>query len=215
MKIRLRVKVMNNKPLTLLAAALLLMLTVSTSKVFAATTVIFIDPPEVEVPEPGTEFTVKVKIQNAENIVMWQIALRFNPGILECLNVSIPDDNFFAGKDIIAPEPNVTEYNSMGIILYGVAVFPLVGVSGNGTLCEIQFKGIAAGVSPLEFLLNPPYRTLLEDPYGEEPPFEKVDGSVTVIPENFAIIALATFSLTTMMVLFKKGRYLRHIKKAR
>lgn len=204
---------MNKKLFTFLTLAILLTLAISANKAFAATPVIFTDPTEVEVEEPGVEFTIKIKIINAENVAMWQISLKFNPEILECLNASIPPDNFFAGKVILAPDPLID--NQTGTIFYGATIFPLVGINGNGTLCQIWFKGKAVGSSALEFILTMPYQTYLENPDGIAITFEKLDGSVTVIPENFALIALLTFTPLTIAIIIRKRNDVHRQNKAK
>jgi hypothetical protein len=188
-------------------AILLLVSPINVERAFATTTTIFIDPPTLTVGEgqelPTEPFTVRVKVENVTDMVAWQVFIRFNSTVLNCSGVSVPADNVFAGKTIIAPDAQID--NTAGTILYGATTLTLYEYTGSGVLCEIQFRGLAPGNSTVKVTEEPPYHSYLEDPEGNDIPFTAGDGSVEVIPENFILIMVLTLiALTTVMLLLKK-----------
>jgi len=188
-------------------AILLLISPINMERAFATTTTISIDPPTLSVGEgqelPTEPFAVKVKVENVTGMISWQVLIKFNSTVLNCSGVSVPVDNVFAGKTIIAPEPQID--NTAGTILYGATTLQLYEYTGSGVLCEIQFRGLALGNSTVKLTEEPPYRTYLEDMVGNDIPFTAEDGSVEVIPENFILIMVLTLTaLTTVMLLLKK-----------
>ena len=188
-------------------AILLLISPINMERAFAITTTISIDPPTLTVGEgqelPTEPFAVKVKVKDVTGMISWQVFIKFNSTVLNCSGVSIPADNVFAGKTIIAPDPQID--NTAGTIFYGASTLQLYEFTGSGVLCEIQFRGIALGNSTVKLTEELPYRTYLEDPDGNDIPFIAEDGSVDVIPENFILIMVLTLTtLTVVMLLLKK-----------
>lgn len=191
------------------AFAVLVCLIINMKIASASTAVIKLDPSTLQVDSPGQEFTVEVIIENVENMALWQIYIEFNPEILECLNASIPSENIFKNKVVIAPDPQID--NTAGTVLYGASVFPMVGVSGSGTLCEIKFKSKAEGISPLHIVTydeegEKTFCSKLEDPEGNRIQYTTIDGEITVIPENIATVFIPALVLATIAILLSKRK---------
>lgn len=123
----------------------------------------------------GYSFKVKFIISDVTNLALWQVSVHFNPVHIECLNISIPENNIFAGKVIIAPDPLIN--NELGNVVYGATIFPMVGVSGSGTLCEAWFKIKTPPppgqilTSTIQLVMEDTFITKLEDPQGNLIPF--------------------------------------------
>jgi hypothetical protein len=105
----------------------------------------------------NSKFTVNVTVENIMDLYGWQIKLFFNSSILNCTTASLPSDNVFAGKSIVPVSPVID--NVKGYVLYGCSLLGGASTfSGNGTLCQIEFKVKAVGWSYLNF----------SQPYGED-----------------------------------------------
>jgi len=202
-----KVKVRNLKRTICIAVfAALLALSFNIKAISATGTVVKIDPTTLQIDSPDQEFTVCVNVENVENLALWQIFIEFNASILECLNASIPTENIFKGKVVLAPDPQID--NDQGTVLYGASTFPLSGVSGNGALCEIKFKAKAVGISTLHLVTyeeepEKTFCTKLEDPDGERIKYTTIDGEITVVPENimqFAVAALVIITIATLVL---------------
>jgi len=120
------------------------------TNMWQALTIICLIPSEISVAVSDV-FTVNVTVTNVTDLYSWEIKLFFDPTILNCTSAWYPDDNVFAGKEIVLLEPVID--NIEGSVLYGCS---LLGeeqetFNGNGTLCQIQFRAISRGDSSLEF----------------------------------------------------------------
>jgi len=133
----------------------------------------------------GYKFQVIIKIFDVTNLALWQVSLKFNPTHINCLNASIPTENIFKGKVVLAPDPQID--NTEGILVYGAAVFPLVGVNGSGVLCEAWFEIKAAPpkgqtlTSTLQLITEDTFITKLEDPEGNPIPYTPQNGTYQYI----------------------------------
>ncbi|MBS7615691.1 hypothetical protein KEJ45_00615 [Candidatus Bathyarchaeota archaeon] len=86
----------------------------------------------------GTKFVLTVKVVNVEDLMSWQIGVRWNESLLTFSNISIPSDNVFAGQSYITAGPDTSV---PGYVVYGAAIFdPSATFSGNGTLCQIELE---------------------------------------------------------------------------
>jgi len=133
----------------------------------------------------GHKFKVAFNVSNVVNMALWQVSLKFNPTHINCLNASIPTENIFKGKVVLAPDPQID--NTEGILVYGAAVFPLVGVNGSGVLCEAWFEIKAAPpkgqtlTSTLQLITEDTFITKLEDPEGNPIPYTPQNGTYQYI----------------------------------
>jgi hypothetical protein len=95
----------------------------------------------------GNNVTIAVNVANVTNLYTWQIMLHFNSSIVECAGAWYPDGHVFAGKPFIPVMPDIKEDSiTLGASLVGSGRF-----DGNGTLCLINFTGLAQGSCPLQF----------------------------------------------------------------
>jgi hypothetical protein len=187
----------------------LLLLPFNMKAALASEAMVKIDPSTLQIDYPNQEFRVNVTVENVENVALWQIYIEFNATILECLNVSIPTENIFEGKTVIAPDPVID--NEKGTILYGATTFPPSGVSGSGTLCEIKFKSKVGGISQLHLVtyeeeLNKTFCTKLEDPEGTRIMYTTTDGEITVVPESIVVLAVPALIIVTIATLILKRK---------
>jgi len=132
-------------------------------------------PEEISVKVNDT-FTIQVGVENATDMYGWQVCLSFDPGMLNCVNVYLPFDHVFSfgitvGGALV--DYNAAEFtnplykirNSEGWMLAGNC---LLGknqstFTGSGTLCQIEFRVIAYGVSPIELLLYSNFDSFILD----------------------------------------------------
>jgi hypothetical protein len=127
--------------------------------------VFFIVPPDIVV-HVGDTFAVRVLAVNVTDMFGWQISLRFDPALVECLNVSVPDQHVFvAGYPVsrLLMDFNSTEFperplqvidNANGSVLAGDSLLNGVPTfNGSGVLCQVSFKALSSGVSSLELVV--------------------------------------------------------------
>jgi hypothetical protein len=135
-------------------------------------------------------FTINVTITNVTNLNGWQIALSFDPSVLNCTKILEPPDSIFAGHATIGLGNNTA---TPGLIICWNALFAIGDkVSGSGTLCQIKFKGLSEGTSHLNFInvmqiqLN---GTFLLDHNYNSIPFHVVNGTakITVSSKSLSV----------------------------
>ena len=142
----------------------------------------------------GHKFPAMAKVFNVDKMVSWQVSLKFDPVHLRILNVSVPADNIFAGKTILAPEPQLD--NLEGTMLYGATTLQLYEFTGSGNLMQAWFEITEAPAlgstlsSMIQIVKEPPYRTYLEDPDGNEISFTPEHGSYRYVSSEAARYAL-------------------------
>ena len=134
----------------------------------------------------GQQFKLNVTIIDVTNLNNWQISLKFNPKIINCTNITVPEDNIFQGYSIFFPTPKIDNVN--GQLTAFCAIEGTAGVSGSGKLCTITFQTKNLGVSTLNYL-NPMVITLngtyLQDPNGQSIPFETEIGVIQIVGQGF------------------------------
>jgi hypothetical protein len=151
-------------------------------------------PREVVV-DVGDTFFVSVFAENVTNMDAWQITLCFNPKIVECINVSLPDQHVFSDRYTTSQaliDYNSTEFTKRPLqsIKYGEG-YVLAGdclwvnqttFYGSGFLCRVTFKAIAAGSSHLT-LCSPEalFQTYYLDDNIESTTPSLFDSTVTVL----------------------------------
>lgn len=148
---------------------------------------------------------VNITVAEVSDLGSWQITLYFDPTILNCTGAEYPADHVFAGKSYIPVDPVVLRVNAThSYVLYGCCLLGEDTFTGNGTLCQIEFKGIEVGKSCLNF--SRPYGedTFLETPDGPIPDVELQDGisfgvCITVIPEFSSLLILPILLTLTLI----------------
>jgi len=51
----------------------------------------------------GQAITINVTVSNVTNLSAWQLRLGFNPSIVNCTDITIPDDNIFGSYFVLFP----------------------------------------------------------------------------------------------------------------
>jgi hypothetical protein len=98
----------------------------------------------------GEAFNVTAVIKNVKGLGAWQLALSYDPNVIEYRNVSIPSDNIFKGHDVqlMGPDASIPGYVVLGV---GATPGDIFSVDGSGVLCTFTFIGRNAGNSSLAF----------------------------------------------------------------
>jgi len=122
--------------------------------------------------------TVNITVQGVTDLCSWQMMLSYNPHILNCTDVFIPDDNIFSGYTTTFGF-EIDDVNGSLEIFNGI--WAINGVSGSGKLCSITFQATTPGISAFSFLSEGYLRDSENDPI----PFESVDGTIQINGEGF------------------------------
>jgi general secretion pathway protein D len=100
-------------------------------------------------PTVGSTFQVAVNLANGRDVFGVPLQLQFNPAVLQLVNVDAGD---FLGRDGQAVAL-VHRDEGNGLVTISSERPPNVaGVSGQGTLCTLTFKAVAAGDSNLSLV---------------------------------------------------------------
>jgi len=117
----------------------------------------YIDPEVVTIDQLGKNFSVYVKVRNVHDVYLWQVAIRWNASILECINITLPEDHIFAGKNYFnvleALIGQGTAYNNTeGWLAVGLSLLGEVSRVNvtDGVLCKIDFTTKAKGSTSLK-----------------------------------------------------------------
>lgn len=148
----------------------------------AQTTTIDVKPKK-SYPSVGQSFAVNVSITNVINLHAWQLRMTFNPEIIRCENISMPEDNIFGGlAQLIYVEIN----NTRGDLLAYCYIDSPSGVNASGTLCQTEFNCKAPGITPIVIADRMQLGgTYLVDPDSNLIPFQAADGMAEVGGPNF------------------------------
>jgi general secretion pathway protein D len=102
-------------------------------------------PPSVP-PAVGSTFQVAVMLENGRDVYSVPLQMQFNPKVLQLVNV---DSGNFLGRDG-QPVALVHRDDGNGLVTISTSRPPnLAGVNGQGSLCTLTFKAVAAGDSDL------------------------------------------------------------------
>jgi len=150
-----------------------------------AGTAIIVNPNKSYV-QIGQTVTINVTVSDVTNLNTWQLRLRFNPSIINCTEITVPDENIFGSYFILFP-PDIN--NAEGYVLVFCILDGTYGVNGSGNLVQVEFNSMNPGISSLE-IVEPECPSELCDTYLQEPdydfiPFEGLDGIVIVTDQGF------------------------------
>jgi hypothetical protein len=130
----------------------------------------------------GSNVTIAVNVANVTKLYTWQIMLYFNSSVVECAGAWYPDDHVFAGRPFIPVAPSIGQDNvALGASLVGSGQF-----DGSGTLCLINFTGLAQGNCPLQFDVE---GTFLLDSDLNSIQITIIQGSLTVSGEHTLMLS--------------------------
>jgi len=95
----------------------------------------------------GDTITINITVKDVADLMTWQVAISWDPTLLEYVNIAMPSDHIFAGKTIypVGPDTSVPGQVIYGCVLgSGQATF-----TGSGTCAQLTLR-IIKGVSMLE-----------------------------------------------------------------
>ncbi len=108
---------------------------------------IYLDPPNITV-DTGSEVTVLVNIDGAENLGGFQFDLLFPAGILEATEAELDPYLSSTGRTPIPLGPIID--NTQGKLTFGAATGgDAPGVAGSGTLAHVTFRALTSGTGAL------------------------------------------------------------------
>lgn len=195
-------------PLVILAVA------VTEVETTSSQTTVYVAPSTIRVSVNQT-FFVNINVSDVVDLYGWEFKLKWNPTLLDVLNVTEGDFLKSGGETYLVTELNNTE----GYLLAACTLLGNIpGVNGSGTLAIVEFKVESAGESILDL-----YDTKLVNSLEQPIAHTSNDGYVTTSKSVGGVwisvnklellapwIALATVIATATAVVF-----LRHKKKRR
>jgi hypothetical protein len=141
----------------------------------ATTTLAFIPVPEVR---PGEQFTVDVLVE-ATDVANVQLAILFNPDVLEATRVEVGEVIAFARQNGIPISWAVGEIDNVQGAISNVRAESPFPLTGSGSLLTITFEAKASGQSILEL-----QNTTLTSLAGDLIPHRVMAGEVTSVAEG-------------------------------
>ena len=149
----------------------------------AQTTIVSIEPSQVNLPTPST-FTLNITVANVTDLSAWQIKLAFDPSTLNCIEISVPEQNIFYGHDTIGILTKIDNLN--GYITAFNGLWEPKGVNGSGALCQITFNASNVGITSIRFVdamnLNGTY---LVDSTNTVIPFQTQNSYIEILNQGF------------------------------
>jgi len=131
-----------------------------------------------------TAFNINITVYNVTDLSAWQIKIAFNPNIIQCINISLPQQHIFSGHSTTGLSYIIE--NQKGYILAFNGLWEPTGVNGSGILCQLTFQAINVGISSLTFTaITQMGGTYLIDSDDNLIPIETTNGLVTIAPEGF------------------------------
>lgn len=133
---------------------------------------------------PTNPFTINVTVTDVTDLYAWSVKIYFNNTILNRTSVWLPEDHVFSYTDMniftVSPQPGDPDWGEGFITVANTLIGSESRFSGSGTLCQINFTGMASGASDFTIETPPSSWTFLWNFDFEDIPFEVADGSVTV-----------------------------------
>lgn len=199
----------NGKTVLFTILASMMLICVSALKVAAQGTQISVIPASQIVGEEGIEpptdpFVINITLTDFIDVYTWQIRILFDPALLNVSSAIYPADHIFAGKTTAPAAPIIN--NAEGYVLFGNTLVGAVpGIDGtSAVLCQIEIRGIRAGVSSLTFRTTGAGSTFILDSEGLDITYTANNGEVTVIPELSSALLAIFFIVTIVMAVAAK-----------
>lgn len=173
-----------------ISAVLMLGLFVSTALAQGGT-VVKVDPAASSV-APGQTVVVAIKVDNATNLVGFELHLQFASNLLEVTQLA---NGGFVLADVTAQN---TFDNTAGTIDYAAAQINRTPASGSGNLLTITFRSKNSGDTPLGYRGIPaaPTGVILTDANGSAIAATLTPGNVTIVPTIIPTTVTPTFTST-------------------
>jgi len=112
-----------------------------------ADAIVSIQPP-VSTPGVGSFFDIFVNIDSVNDLYAFQFDVSFNPAVISA--TSLTEGAFLPAGGATFFIPGVID-NTSGLISFtaDILLSAVSGVSGSGTLADLQFQALAVGASPI------------------------------------------------------------------
>ena len=169
---------------TLKLTLILLLISIS-PKIAQSTTVTTLStsPTQLQLNTLST-FNINITVHNVTDLSAWQIKITFNPNIIQCINISLPQQHIFTDHSTTGLSYIIE--NQKGYILAFNGLWEPAGVSGSGVLCQLTLKALSVGISSLTFTgIMQISGTYLVDSQDNLIPIETANGIITIAPEGF------------------------------
>jgi general secretion pathway protein D len=142
--------------------------------------------PSVSIPGVGETFDVLVEISSVSDLYAFQFDISFDPAILSAIDVT--EGSFLPGGGFTFFIPGSID-NIAGSIssTADILLSAVSGVSGSGTLADLQFQALTVGTSPVN-LSN----VILLDSNLSDIPYNTSNGSVSPVPEPSTVLLLGS-----------------------
>ena len=142
--------------------------------------------PSVSIPGVGETFDVLVEISSVSDLYAFQFDISFDPAILSAIDVT--EGSFLPGGGFTFFIPGSID-NIGGSISFtaDILLTAVSGVSGSGTLADLQFQALTVGTSPVN-LSN----VILLDSNLSDIPYNTSNGSVSPVPEPATMLLLGS-----------------------
>jgi hypothetical protein len=90
----------------------------------------------------GDKFSININVTNVVDLAGWQMAIAWDPTLLQYSSMIIPTNNIFAGESLLKAGPDVSV---PGLVVYGAILPPGGhGVNGSGILAQLNLTIIKA-----------------------------------------------------------------------
>jgi hypothetical protein len=136
-------------------------------------TVVRLEVPSESLKVDGEAFSVDVIVNDVANLGSFQLALTYDPGVIEFQDVKEGPFLGSSGRRVECLPPDTTA-GSVGFLCVTLGATP-DGPSGSGVLATLTFQPVGAGTSPLHFSI-----LVLTDPPASRLPADTEDASVRV-----------------------------------
>jgi len=144
------------------------------------TATVYLSPASVVGPPPsvGETFTLDVNVTNITDLYGWSVGLTWNSSILNCTYFTYDYSWFGPSTDVVAAPGTIN--NTAGQIHppYGASLTTDYGVTGNGTLAEVEFLVVGYGTTSIDIIFDALNSSELPIP------FSVVNGSFTLPPPH-------------------------------
>jgi hypothetical protein len=126
----------------------LFILTLSTYKVNAVSTILAVDPPTLTA-NVGDTFNVNINVTNVANFTSWQFTLYYLNSVLNC-TAAVEGPFLQTGGGTFFGKTITNNYNSThGRLLAYSTLLGMTSVNGSGVIAIVTFKARGGGNSPL------------------------------------------------------------------
>jgi hypothetical protein len=130
----------------------------------------------------GDTITINITVKNVQDLQTWQVAVHWDPTMLNYSSIVLPPDHVFAGKTFypVGPDVHYTE----GTVYYGAVLGPgMKTFNGSGTPCQLTLTILEPptfhAVCNISFINYPPYQpsdTFLLNSIGMDISFTPIEG---------------------------------------